>query len=483
MKEKKSRISWYCILSVLLICNIIRLFQTSVWADECFTIQLVHNNFTGIVVGTMKDVHPPLYYLITKVFCMIGGYTLPVFRLSSLTPVVILAIYGEKWLCNRYNVTTGRVFCIITMFAPAMYYDIDIRMYSWALLFVTLFTFSILDFYESGEKKPLVMSLIFGVLAAYTHYFALIVVASLYFAVIILILSHKKKQRILKIFGIIAVSCATYLPWISAVISQTVGATSGYLNINSVLYYIKPVLGYVCIIFGTLRTSTDLTWYEALLTVMLLMVVTALTVHYFAENKKKDSFLISLIVLFVIGFSISYIAGCIMDILSHKFVARYLYPTAGILFIILSVIISAELEQYGKNIRNTFSTILIVLLVVDYGITVHTEFITMQQEKTMQEYVYQNVGKDDVVLTDSRLYNWIVLNYNFPELKYTFCENEDQLDQQYEKYAKEKIQVWFLHSDLDGSIYKEDTSWKEVLKAQLGENKCELYKNADIQAN
>ena len=103
MKEKKSRISWYCILSVLLICNIIRLFQTSVWADECFTIQLVHNNFTGIVVGTMKDVHPPLYYLITKVFCMIGGYTLPVFRLSSLTPVVIrlpitLEISSSSWL-------------------------------------------------------------------------------------------------------------------------------------------------------------------------------------------------------------------------------------------------------------------------------------------------------------------------------------------------------------------------------------------------
>lgn len=55
-------ILWGMVIGITIL-YISLIFNHNIWTDEAFTLQLLEQNITGILEGTARDVHPPLYYL------------------------------------------------------------------------------------------------------------------------------------------------------------------------------------------------------------------------------------------------------------------------------------------------------------------------------------------------------------------------------------------------------------------------------------
>ena len=116
-------------------------FNNNIWTDEGFTIDLLRNcnTFAEVCDFTAADVHPPLYYLILKVFTDLFGMNLTLMKIVSILPMLMTMALGPLLFQKEFGYRTSLLFVIILGTLPCtMEYAVQVRMYSWAILFVTL---------------------------------------------------------------------------------------------------------------------------------------------------------------------------------------------------------------------------------------------------------------------------------------------------------------------------------------------------------
>lgn len=73
MSKKVWRISQCLFIVVLLITLIYCSTSQSLWLDEVFSLNLVDHSWGDMFDLAKADVHPPFYYVILKLFILIGG--------------------------------------------------------------------------------------------------------------------------------------------------------------------------------------------------------------------------------------------------------------------------------------------------------------------------------------------------------------------------------------------------------------------------
>lgn len=157
-------------------------FSRSIWFDETFTMALIQHPWSEIVTLTGQDVHPPLYYLMLKLWmdCFRqAGHILPdlyAARIFSCLPYgVILAACIFRWRRG----SSKAPFMLCALFMPNMLeYGVEVRMYSWALFWV------LAAFYEGrkiwrgeGKLSSWIAFAAFGLASIYTHYYCGICIA------------------------------------------------------------------------------------------------------------------------------------------------------------------------------------------------------------------------------------------------------------------------------------------------------------------
>ena len=200
----------------IVLLNLSLIFNDSVWYDEAYTMNLIRGNWNDILYGASIDVHPPLYYFIVKFFTIILGYSVPAAKIASITPVILtmllIIFILDKQLDQKHF--TGTFFCLLLLgTAPcSISMNIELRMYTWAMFFVTGAAIFAFKFFKEGTHfSSLILLTAFAVCAAYTHYFALIAVAIIYVLLLFaIIMTHQKN---LKYFFISCIVCfVSYLP-------------------------------------------------------------------------------------------------------------------------------------------------------------------------------------------------------------------------------------------------------------------------------
>ncbi|MCR5772868.1 MAG: glycosyltransferase family 39 protein, partial [Butyrivibrio sp.] len=449
------------------LANFVRLFQHTIWADECFTVNLVHENISGIIEGSIKDVHPPLSFLLDKLFCAIFGYSIPVFKFASLFPVIILAAVGYKWLAYHFDKNSGLIFAFMVFFMPTSFYNTEIRMYSLALFFITAFLFAIIEGVVYDNHKWIIISAVPAILAAYTHYFALITTAIIY-AYYFLYILIKKRECLKNIIISILICFVFYGPWIIVVINQATNENAYSMGSNSLIYYLKPMISFVCMFFGTIRNHSEINIIALALTGLLIVFIMSALLAYVIQNKKssdpKIKNYMSILFMTIVVFILLYIVGCLMDIMSHKFVARYLYMTVGMLYILISIALSFCLEQ---KIFKQVVILALVIVLFDFGSTVYNEFKSDHEHDATIKYLETEVGKDDVIITDSRIDNWIVYDYYLKDVNYELGIDIDSINELADNSTGD---IFFIHNDLDGNIADPGDGWKYVMASELAEN-------------
>lgn len=234
-------------ISVLLLGRSLMLcFSNDIWYDELFTVGLIRHSYGELVDLTARDVHPPLYYMITKFFVDLCKLILPeisivaVAKMVSVLPYFVLLLYSVTFIRKRFSLFAGGLFLFCSVAMPQLSgYTVEMRMYSWALLFVTaafLHGYGAVHGRDGAEKVDERIGAqklhgaamtCYGLAAAYTQYFAAVAAAMVYLYVLLVLLKQNKK-RLLEWFLWAAVSAAGYAAWLLILYRQITAVNADY---------------------------------------------------------------------------------------------------------------------------------------------------------------------------------------------------------------------------------------------------------------
>lgn len=168
---------------------------------------------------TASDVHPPLYYIFTTLgYRLIGNYGW-VYHLVSLIPYAIVLLVSVSFVRKKYG--TIAAFITVTcssLMSWAIMFNVEVRMYSWAALFLFLSYLSFHRILEDHNKKDYIFFMLFSLTTAYTHYYALVSVA--FFYVVLIFEAIIKKKYVLKTLVTCISTVIFYLPWLFVLIGS-----------------------------------------------------------------------------------------------------------------------------------------------------------------------------------------------------------------------------------------------------------------------
>ena len=237
MKEKTRQYlkeNWLFIAIILIgtIFLSIPAFHSNIWFDESYSVAIANHSFSEIWAIGSHDVHPILYYWMLKVINLIFGQNIMVYRIFSALGIVTLGVIGLTHIKKDFGKTTGLLFTFFIFFLPAMLnYAIEIRMYSWTIVFVTLMAIYLRRFIKNKDFKNALLFGIFSIISCYMHYYALVTAGIINLGLIIYVIVKRKEfsKDIIKKFAIIEVAqVVLYLPWLVVFIMQSLRVGSGF---------------------------------------------------------------------------------------------------------------------------------------------------------------------------------------------------------------------------------------------------------------
>lgn len=292
-------IALICVLYVLL--RLWNLTETCLWFDEIFGIHAAGHDWQNLFRFVARDlIHPPLFYVLLKIWILTGGENLFWLRLF---PVLFstAALVPFYLICRRLRLNSSTIALALSLFAvngALIKYAQEVRMYAVLLCFSLVSLWLFLRFFNLG--KNLAPLIIVNVLLVYTHYFGWLVVLSEVAAILIL-----QREKIRRIFIMFAVALSSFALWVFAVwqaskinadFSQNLGwANKPNLTILSQFVFdlIEP--------FYYQQTNIDKTSYF-FITVPLLLILTVASTFYLTNRNKEsenDKHVVGLLLLFV----------------------------------------------------------------------------------------------------------------------------------------------------------------------------------------
>jgi len=203
-----------------------RLTYITIWVDEYQSIATIQAPWEQIIRGAYpRELHPPLYFMLLKVWTGISGESELAMRLLSLlfslgSMLLIHAIIRQ--LGGGWQAASAGL--VLIAFHPTyVFMSIEVRMYG-ALLFFTLAAFSAYLEYSkssSGGRVWLCATSLACLAALYTHYLGILVPLGIAILSPIHFCKNRDRHRV-DLFLALLISGILYLPGLVFVIFQQV---------------------------------------------------------------------------------------------------------------------------------------------------------------------------------------------------------------------------------------------------------------------
>lgn len=386
-------------------------FGQTIWLDEALTGTYIRMGWAELLAFTTTDVHPPLYYFIVKLGTTLLGDSIFAVKLFSYLPFVLTLLLAVTKIKRVYGNKVAFVLLAFLCTTPSIIErNAEMRMYQWAMFFVFAFAVYLFEAIRTMERKAWIYSLVFGVLAAYTHYYALAVVAILYALVFF---SHiKTKQMVYKVLLNAGISVAVYLPWLLVFISQarTLQETGWWQEAGLSL---KDIYKYLVWPFQ------DRTGLEPILFLVLLVVVCIYVLL------KKDCTNRRLVVFSIAVYLLLIFSGILIVIFYQPvFITRFIYPTVGVLLLGLAFVIA----QWRTEAICIISAFLLLFAAKTYNSQLHYQY---NEDSIPALHAFmETVSEDALIICDQDAVKCIV-EYLYPKARVendTDVENMDATD-------------------------------------------------------
>lgn len=449
--QKKREYAWMLLLIAGFALVYLSLcFNHNIWTDEAFTIDLLRNcdTYREAVEFTAGDVHPPLYYLILKLFTDVFGIRLFLLKALSILPMLLTMGLGITFVYRRYDFKTAFLYILMMAVIPcSMEYAVQVRMYSWAMFFVTSCGFAAADAYERGKRRDWIFLGLAGVAAAYTHYFAFVAVIWIYgFLFLALLWDAGKRKKLLWWLAAVLLSLVAYAPWLRALQNQVSGVSKNYW-IGAIDK--EVLLGY----FDTLF-ETKLPYSTQMMTFLFGAAFVWLAVEVIRKRKQEDVLgllaCLPLVMTAVTGVAVSLI-------MRPVFIARYLMPCIPLFSFFFAV-------AWGRAEKKIYAALLVFsffLGVVDYEKNWYVEYESTYVPQT-EAFFAENLGENDLIVYNYKLFDFIYLCYFEPE---QLCYIEDvDLSGDYDN-------IWLLDTHYNPDFSEEELKqygWQKTFVGNYG---------------
>lgn len=222
MEKVKEKLKWLTIKKAhifIIILGIIYValgvFHSNVWFDEAYSVGMANHSFSEIWNIGGHDVHPVLYYWMLRVICLITGGSVMAYRIFSCVPIAILGILGYTHIRKDYGEKTGIIFSFLSYFLPQMtIYAAEVRMYSWAILFVTILAIYAMRLSKKQSIKNWIIFFVASLCSIYIHYYGLMSAGLINVCLLVYLIAKKSKKGIATIVVLGIVQAVAYIPWL-----------------------------------------------------------------------------------------------------------------------------------------------------------------------------------------------------------------------------------------------------------------------------
>lgn len=193
------------------------LADSCLWFDEIFGVHAAsHGWFEMIRFVALDLIHPPLFYVLLKVWISAGGESVFWLRLFPFL-FSIAAIAPFFLLCRELNLKNGEIltaFLLVAVNGALIRYSQEVRMYSMLFCFALVSLWLFARVFNRQSKTILIWLFVANLLLIYTHYFGWLVVLSELTAIFVL---HRKQIKAFLIST--SLLMLMFAPWIWAIAS------------------------------------------------------------------------------------------------------------------------------------------------------------------------------------------------------------------------------------------------------------------------
>lgn len=304
--------------------------------DENFTIFLLKFPLIDMIHMTGADVHPPLYYMICKgvlkILYLINFQfnIIHVLRLVSITPYFLILIISYLKFKKDYGWFVAGLFpFLLVLMSEFFMYFLNIRMYSWGLLFILLSFICFKEIITNFNKKYWVLFTLFSVLGSYTHYYVAISTFLIYLFLLFYLIKNNRSE--IKFFILSVISAIIfYLPWVVILLEQLKKVHESFWIPEVDLNLIIHCFSY----FGP--QMQDLSLHYLLICILIIFFV--IFIHQSKGLNKEDNWYI------ICGFGVfigTIFLGVSLSIIYKPIlILRYLIPSVAIFWLAVSILIN-----------------------------------------------------------------------------------------------------------------------------------------------
>lgn len=186
------------------------LTDSCLWFDEIFSVHAAEHDWSGLFSFVAEDlIHPPLFYVLLKIWIAAGGESLFWLRFFSVF-FSVLSLIPFYLFCRQLKLNFQIICLAFAFFAvngALIKYAQEVRMYSLLLCFSLFSMWLFARYFNLGKNYTILI--IVNILLVYTHYFGWFVVLSE--VILIAVLQNIKIRQILIMLGAAILS---YAPWI-----------------------------------------------------------------------------------------------------------------------------------------------------------------------------------------------------------------------------------------------------------------------------
>jgi len=242
---KPASVVFALVVGLFVAARLWHLTAYSLWVDEIFSLWVARHDWSDLINLVIRDVvHPPLFYLLLKVWIGIGGESLLWLKLfPALT--AIATIIPFFLLCRELKLRAAQINLALGLMAVnghVIHYAQELRMYS-LLLFLTLCSLWLfVSFFNAKDnsKKHLLAMFAVNLLLVYTQYYGWLIVG-----VEFIFLLFWGRRKVASFAIAIAILILCFSPWAYVVVQTAirkggVGSNLDWIgrpNLNSVIWY------------------------------------------------------------------------------------------------------------------------------------------------------------------------------------------------------------------------------------------------------
>ncbi len=401
---KKAIIIWVGIFLAGLIFLTFGITHESLWYDESYSAAIINHSIPEIWSIAGSDSHPPLYFIFLKIFTTIFGDGEFGLRLFSVLGVLALASLGIGPVRRIFGVKAGLIYSFLVITLPInLSMAQETRMYTWAAFFVAasgLFGYLAVS---EGKKINWVKFGLCTVLAAYTHYYALMAVAIINIIILLSILI--KKKDVIEPFMVTAIiSVISYLPWMYY-LTQQVSKVSKDFWIQPVTF--ETIVSTLIFPYG--NKFFPLMTFAYILAFLFQALIIWGIIRAGVKKYKEGKMAVLGVVVFILTLAFGVTASFIIR---PVLVERYIVPVVGIMIVAAA---------YGISLFNKKPVIIgVCLLITALSIPQIVDIYTKRFNGPMFEvktYMQENMKKDDIFIhTDEHTFGTFC--YYFPSSKH-----------------------------------------------------------------